>query len=84
MRAAGAWSDAALQSRLEAAKLPPQERALATNLVYGVLQNRLLLDFGSGSSAPKSRTTCSIRCWTSCVWGFTRSYFWIEFPTAPL
>jgi 16S rRNA (cytosine967-C5)-methyltransferase len=48
MRAAGAWSDAALQSRLEAAKLPPQERALATNLVYGVLQNRLLLDFWIG------------------------------------
>lgn len=41
----GAWADAALKARLGRANLSPQDAALATRLVYGVTQNRLLLDF---------------------------------------
>lgn len=45
MRTSGAWADAGLQGQLERSALSPQDRALATRLVYGVLQNRMLLDF---------------------------------------
>ena len=41
----GAWADAALRAELERANLSPQDAALCSQLVYGVLQNRLLLDF---------------------------------------
>lgn len=41
----GAWADAALKARLDRAGLSRQDAALAARLVYGVTQNRLLLDF---------------------------------------
>ena len=46
---ASAWGDAALKARLEKDGLSGVEAALATRLVYGVLQNRTLLDFWIGS-----------------------------------
>ena len=45
---ASAWGDAALKARLEKDGLSGVEAALATRLVYGVLQNRTLLDFWIG------------------------------------
>lgn len=44
-RRAGAWSDAVLGGVMDAAKLENRDRALAAALCYGVLQNRMLLDF---------------------------------------
>ena len=41
----GAWSDGYLKHALQAAELDPRDAALATQLVYGVLQNRMLCDF---------------------------------------
>ena len=41
----GGWSDAILKKRLAAAGLDSRDGALATQLCFGVLQNRLLLDF---------------------------------------
>lgn len=41
----GGWSDAILKKRLAAAELDGRDSALATRLCFGVLQNRLLLDF---------------------------------------
>ncbi|WP_251316925.1 16S rRNA (cytosine(967)-C(5))-methyltransferase RsmB [Flintibacter muris] len=41
----GGWSDAILKKRLASAGLDSRDRALATQLCFGVLQNRLLLDF---------------------------------------
>ncbi len=41
----GGWSDAILKKRLASAKLDSRDGALATQLCFGVLQNRLLLDF---------------------------------------
>jgi len=41
----GAWADAALKAHLDRAGLSRQDAALAARLVYGVTQNRLLLDF---------------------------------------
>jgi 16S rRNA (cytosine967-C5)-methyltransferase len=44
VEAQGAWASRALDTELERSKLPLQERALATEIVYGVLQQRLRLD----------------------------------------
>ena len=43
--AAGGWSDGALKKQLAAAGLDGRDAALATQLCFGVLQNKLLLDF---------------------------------------
>ena len=45
VRNASAWSDAALKAQLDKDGLSGPEASLATRLVYGVMQNRLLLDF---------------------------------------
>lgn len=56
-RRSGAWSDAVLGSVMDAEGLDARDRALATALCYGVLQNRSLLDYGlrSASSRPLNR-----------------------------
>ena len=41
----GAWSDLSLKKNIRAAGLDRRDAALATRLCFGVLQNRLLLDF---------------------------------------
>lgn len=41
----GAWADAALAAELERENLTPQDAALTSRLVYGVLQTKLLLDY---------------------------------------
>lgn len=41
----GAWSDGYLKHALHEADLDPRDAALATQLTYGVLQNRMLCDF---------------------------------------
>lgn len=45
MKRADAWADAALKAQITRDRLSPQDAALCTRLVYGVLQNRMLLDF---------------------------------------
>lgn len=45
MEEEGAWSDGALHHYLDRADLPPRDRALATRLTYGVIQNRMLCDW---------------------------------------
>jgi 16S rRNA (cytosine967-C5)-methyltransferase len=42
--AAGAWADAALERELARLPLAPADRALATDLVYGTIRQRRLLD----------------------------------------
>jgi len=49
MKQSGAWADAALKARIDRNQLSPQDAALATRLVYGVLQNRMLLDHWIGA-----------------------------------
>lgn len=49
MRQSGAWADAALKARIDRNQLSPQDAALAARLVYGVLQNRMLLDHWIGA-----------------------------------
>ena len=44
-RRQGAWSDGALKQNLARDRLDRRDAAFATRLVYGVLQNRMLLDF---------------------------------------
>ena len=46
---AAAWSDAALKAQLERDQLSGAEAALATRLVYGVMQNRMQLDYWIGA-----------------------------------
>ena len=41
----GGWSDGTLKKQLSAAKLDGRDAALATQLCFGVIQNRMLLDF---------------------------------------
>ena len=43
-RTNGAWADAALAAELNRQALRPSDAALASRIVYGVLQNRMLLD----------------------------------------
>ncbi|MFN5463957.1 MAG: transcription antitermination factor NusB, partial [Cyanobacteriota bacterium] len=42
--AAGAYADAALDRALQRSPLPPRDRALATDLAYGAIRQRALLD----------------------------------------
>jgi len=44
-RTHNAWADAALQAQLSRSALSRQDAALCSRMVYGVLQNQLLLDF---------------------------------------
>ncbi|SFP13033.1 16S rRNA (cytosine967-C5)-methyltransferase [Oscillibacter sp. PC13] len=44
-RTNGAWADAALKAQLGRDGLSRQDAALCSRMVYGVLQNRMLLDF---------------------------------------
>ena len=44
-RRQGAWSDGILKEYVQRDKLERRDAALASQLVYGVLQNRMLLDF---------------------------------------
>lgn len=44
-RVNGAWADAALKARLSRDGLSGSDAALCSRIVYGVLQNQLLLDF---------------------------------------
>lgn len=56
-RRAGAWSEMAVDSVVRENGLDPREAALCSRLMYGVLQNRALLDYyiGSYSSVPVGR-----------------------------
>ena len=53
-RRADAWSDAVLGSVMDSEQLQGRDRGLAAALCYGVLQNRMLLDYviGNASSVP--------------------------------
>ena len=48
-RAARAWADAALKAQLRRDGLTGPEAALCSRIVYGVMQNRMLLDFYLGA-----------------------------------
>ncbi len=59
----GAWSDQAIRSASKKWKLTPRDAALAARLCYGVVQNRLLLDFwiDAFSSVPVGKLDLSVR-----------------------
>ena len=44
-RKQGAWADGALKEQLHRSQLSRRDAALATRLVYGVIQNKMRLDF---------------------------------------
>ena len=48
-RTNGAWADAALKAQMERDNLSGPDAALCTRLVYGVMQQRMLLDFYIGA-----------------------------------
>ena len=48
-RTNGAWADAALKAQLSRDGLSGPDAALCSRMVYGVMQNRLLLDFYIGA-----------------------------------
>ena len=47
-RKQGAWADGALKEQLHRSQLSRRDAALATRLVYGVIQNKMRLDFQIG------------------------------------
>lgn len=59
----GAWSDQAIRSASKKWNLSPRDAALAARLCYGVVQNRLLLDFwiDTFSSTPASKLDGPVR-----------------------
>ena len=83
-RTAGAWADAALRAQLRRDGLSGPEAALCSRIVYGVMQNRLLLDFYLGAYCSQKVDHLSRRCWKFCGSGLIKFCFWIKFPTAPL
>lgn len=48
-RTNGAWADAALKAQMDRDQLSGPDAALCTRLVYGVMQQRMLLDFYIGA-----------------------------------
>lgn len=48
-RTASAWADASLRAQLDRSGMSGADAALCSRIVYGVLQNRLLLDFYLGA-----------------------------------
>ena len=44
-RKSGAWSNGVLKTYIRRDRLDSRDAALATQLCFGVLQNRMLLDF---------------------------------------
>ena len=48
-RVSGAWADAALAAELKCEYLSSADAALTSRIVYGVLQNRMLLDYCLGA-----------------------------------
>ena len=78
---ANAWSDGGLKRTIAKNKLDSRDAALATRLCYGVIQTRMLLDYYIGCWC--SRNGWSPSSATSCVWGATRSCFWIRCRPVP-
>ena len=60
---ANAWSDEGLRRGITRGGLDSRDAALAARIAYGVMQNRMLLDFYIA---------------ISCAWARTRSCFWIR------
>ena len=58
-RTNNAWADAALKAQLNRDGLSGSEAALCSRIVYGVMQNRMLLDFYIGAYCSQNRTICS-------------------------
>ena len=77
---ANAWSDGGLKRTIAKNKLDSRDAALATRLCYGVIQNRMLLDYYIGCWCSQRPEPSSA---TSCVWGATRSCFWIRCRPVP-
>lgn len=59
----GAWSDQAIRSASRTFELNPRDAALAANLCYGVIQNRILLDawIDALSSTPARKLDAEVR-----------------------
>ena len=59
----GAWCDQAVRSAAKKWALPPRDAALAARLCYGVVQNRILLDFwiDSFSNLPAHKLDVPVR-----------------------
>ena len=61
-----------LQEYAQRDRLDRRDAALATRLCYGVLQNRMLLDFTRASWSGAGSGICSRWCWTFCAWACIR------------
>ena len=61
-------------------KLDSRDAALATRLCYGVIQNRMLLDYYIGCWCSQRPSGWSPSSATSCVWGLPDPVFWIKVP----
>ena len=80
---ANAWSDGGLKRTIAKNKLDSRDAALATRLCYGVIQNRMLLDYyiGCWCSQRPERLESVIR--SILRLGATRSCFWIRCRPVP-
>ena len=83
-RTAGAWADAALRAQLRRDGLSGPEAALCSRIVYGVMQNRLLLDFYLGAYCSQKVDHLQPPLLEILRLGLIKFCFWIKFPTAPL
>ena len=76
----GAWSDQAIKSESKKRSLSARDAALAANLCYGVMQNRLLLDhwIDRHSKIPAHKLDLSVR--VSLRMGLYQLYFLDRIP----
>ena len=80
---ANAWSDGSLKRTIAKHRLDSREAALATRLAYGVVQNKMLLDYYISYYCTKRRTNWKVSSAISCALAATRSSLWIRFLTMP-
>ncbi len=84
IRRQNAWADGALKEYIARDRLSRRDAALAARLVYGVVQNRLLLDFDLAQVvSPRRLQSCSRSCSIFCASARIRSCFWTRSPFPP-
>ena len=72
------WVNEVLKKQLARSGLDARDAALATRLCYGVVQNRIRLDFYISQLLTGKAAACT-RCFGMCCgWACIRSFIWIR------
>ncbi len=76
----GAWSDGYLKRAIREQGLDRRDGALATRLCYGVLQNKLLLDWRLAQVCSMRLEKLDVKVLCGLLWRPISFCFWTRFP----